>query len=528
MSDICEIRKIRGVHSLTLSLIQVPPKRPGVSRRQLPGPGPVLGAHAEPGAAADLMEVIIQAARLLADYELLAHSLQVLPFQPPPTVSHASSSRRKSWDHPKPNPIPRQRQRSGLCTFPQIPSTKTREVTLRGGKKRRSRAKYPRPPPADRCRGSADRRSPSGRLSEGELRVRARTNIFKGAATFITLLVLLVYAPVSSAQETEAQAPPGAPKLDAGSWTLIDANTGLYLAGKDPDKRVSIASTTKIMLALVAFDEGVNLDDQVTVSEDAASYAGSVYSNVGLYPYDRVSVRDLLTAALVPSGTDADYALAENLGGGSVDEFVGKMNDKAKELGLKNTHFENPAGLDARGHYSSARDLATMTRAAMEYPVFADIVDMEEATIKTQSREIEVFNTNNLLYTYPEATGVKTGTSPEAGPSLVASAEEGGESYIAVVLDARNEQYRFEAAQVALGYGFDNFERRPLVREGKVYEEAPLPYRREESVGLAAAKEVAGPKGPGLKVERRITEKELPLAARAGQEFGTIEVLVDG
>ena len=84
----------------------------------------------------------------------------------------------------------------------------------------------------------------------------------------------------------------------------------------------------------------------MTVSEDAASYAGSVYSNVGLYPYDSVSVGDLLTATLVPSGTDAVYALAEHLGDGSVDEFVGKMNDKAKEMGLKNTHFENPAGID--------------------------------------------------------------------------------------------------------------------------------------------------------------------------------------
>src|SRR5215216_4809382 len=367
------------------------------------------------------MEVIIQAARLLADYELLAHSLQVLPFQPPPTVSHASSSRRKSWDHPKPNPIPRQRQRSGLCTFPQIPSTKTREVTLRGGKKRRSRAKYPRPPPADRCRGSADRRSPSGRLSEGELRVRARTNIFKGAATFITLLVLLVYAPVSSAQETEAQAPPGAPKLDAGSWTLIDANTGLYLAGKDPDKRVAIASTTKVMLALVAFDEGVNFDDEVTVSESAAKYAGSVYSNVGLYPYDRVSVGDLLMASLVPSG------------------------------------------IDAKGNYSSANDLAKITREVMKYPEFREIVATPEATISTQGssvdRKIDVVNTNLLVvpnsgYEYGPATGVKTGTSPQAGACLVASAQSDDESYIAVVLDAGGDVQRFQAARGALEYGF--------------------------------------------------------------------------
>ena len=112
MSDFFGIRRDFGVYvpDGTLSLIQVPPKRPGVSRRQLSRPGPVLGTHAEPGAATDLMEVVVQAARALADYELLAHGLEVLSGQPPPTVSHASSSRRKSTDHLKRNPAPSQRQ----------------------------------------------------------------------------------------------------------------------------------------------------------------------------------------------------------------------------------------------------------------------------------------------------------------------------------------------------------------------------------------------------------------------------------
>ena len=366
--------------------------------------------------------------------------------------------------------------------------------------------------------------------------MRARMNLVKVAATFITLLTLLVLAPVSDrslAQESESQAPPGAPKLDAGSWTLIDADTGLYLAGKDPDKRVAIASTTKIMVALVALDEGVNLDEQATVSEDAASYAGSIYSNIGLYPYDRVSVRDLLTATLVPSGTDAVYALTEHLGDGSVDEFVARMNDKAKELGLKNTQFDNPAGIDARGNYSSANDLAKITKEAMKYPEFREIVSRPEATISTQDREIDVVNTNLLVvpnsgYDYGPATGVKTGTSAQAGLCLVASAQSDDESYIAVVLDAAGDLQRFEAATTALEYGFGEYEREPLVERGDSYAKLDLPYRRGETVKLVADRDVSALAGPGLEVERRATNEEAPPSAKTERELGTVAVSVEG
>jgi D-alanyl-D-alanine carboxypeptidase (penicillin-binding protein 5/6) len=356
-------------------------------------------------------------------------------------------------------------------------------------------------------------------------------NLVKGAAVF---LILLLLSPVSSLDRAAAQeAPPGAPKLNAGSWTLIDADTGLYLAGKNPDEQVSIASTTKIMVALVALDEGVDLDEQVTVSEDAASYAGSIYSNIGLYPYDRVSVRDLLTAALIPSGTDAVYALAEHLGDGSVDEFVAKMNDKAKELGLENTRFENPAGIDARGNYSSATDLAKITRQAMKYPEFREIVDEPEATISTQDRKIDTFTTNLLVapgsgYDYGPATGVKTGTSAKAGPCLVASAKSDDESYIAVVLDAAGDLQRFEAGRTALEYGFGEYEREPLVERGDPYAELKLPYRRGETVKLVAERDVSALAGPGLEVERRPTNKEAPPSAETGRKLGAVAVSVEG
>ena len=368
--------------------------------------------------------------------------------------------------------------------------------------------------------------------------MRVRMSLVNGAATSIAFLILLLLSPVSSpdraaAQETKPEAPPGAPKLNAGSWTLIDADTGLYLAGKNADEQVPIASTTKLMVALVALDEGVDLDEQVTVSEDAASYAGSIYSNIGLYPYDRVSVRDLLKAALIPSGTDAVYALTEHLGDGSVDEFVAKMNDKAKELGLKNTHFENPAGIDADGNYSSAADLAKITREAMKYPEFRKIVDDPEATISTQDREIDVVNTNLLVvpnsgYNYGPATGAKTGTSPQAGPCLVASAESDDESYIAVVLDAASDLQRFEAGRTALEYGFGEYEREPLVERGDPYAELKLPYRRGETVNLVADRDVSALAGPGLEVERRTTNNEAPPSAKTGTKLGIVAVSVEG
>jgi D-alanyl-D-alanine carboxypeptidase (penicillin-binding protein 5/6) len=350
----------------------------------------------------------------------------------------------------------------------------------------------------------------------------------RAAAIFaVALVALVLVGPSDPAAAQERR--PDPPQLRTTSWALVDAETGLYLAGKNPDERLPMASTTKIMLALLILEEdGVNLDEEVAVSDEAERFVGTVYSNVGLIEGERLSVRELLEAALIPSATEAVYTLADHLGGGSVDVFVEDMNQKADSVGLKNTHFENPAGIDESGQYSSARDLATMARAAMEYPTFAEIVDTERATITTQNREIEFFNTNNLLYAYEQADGVKTGTSLEAGPCLVASATEGDESYIAVVLDAAGEEYRFEAARAALKYGFDNYEREALARGGEVYKELALPFRREESVGLVAAKNVRGPAGPGLEVERRVTAREAPPAARVGQELGTVEVIVDG
>jgi D-alanyl-D-alanine carboxypeptidase (penicillin-binding protein 5/6) len=217
------------------------------------------------------------------------------------------------------------------------------------------------------------------------------------------------------------------------------------------------------------------------------------------------------------------------VGDGSVEQFVGMMNQEAASIGLQNTNFETPAGLDTPGNYSSARDLATLAREALEYPLFAEIVDTTDATISTQNREIEVFNTNQLLNTYPPATGVRTGSSPQAGENIVASAEDDDEAYIAVVLGAEDSDHRFQAAETILEYGFLRYELQPLVRQGEVYEEVPLPYRRAEYVKLAAAEEVIGPVDPNFEeVERKVTTEELPPEAEAGQVLGEVEVFVGG
>jgi serine-type D-Ala-D-Ala carboxypeptidase (penicillin-binding protein 5/6) len=315
------------------------------------------------------------------------------------------------------------------------------------------------------------------------------------------------------------------PQVAARAWVLTDLRSGEYLAGESSSERLPIASTTKIMSALVVLKRA-NLDEEVTVSEDAAAYATPAYSNVGLLPGDTLSVRELLMATLISSGDDAAYALAEHVGGG-VDRFVEEMNGEAQELGLKDTHFENPVGFDERGHYSSAGDLAHMARLAMQNPEFRKIVSTEYATIYTPYREIPLANTNELLFSYGPATGIKTGTTPAAGETLVSSASIGDESYLSVVLDSRED--RFAASVRALKYGFTAYDRADLVVRGRRYASADVPYRRDKTVDLLAQNNVEGLVDASPDVEREVDlVKKFPDSARAGTKLGEVVVRVDG
>jgi len=349
------------------------------------------------------------------------------------------------------------------------------------------------------------------------------------ACVLALVLGVQVGAGVAMAQENGVREI-AEPEVAARAWVLTDLRSGEYLAGEDASKKLPIASTTKIMDALVVL-KMANLDEEVTVSEDAASYATPAYSNVGLLPGDSLSVRELLMATLISSGDDAAYALAEHVGGGGgeagVNRFVEVMNGEAKALGLENTHFENPVGFDARGHYSSARDLAEMARLAMQNSEFRKIVSTEYATIYTPYREIPLANTNELLFSYGPATGIKTGTTPAAGETLVSSASIGDESYVCVLLDSRED--RFAASVRALQYSFSAYDRTDLVVEGERYASVDVPYRREKTVDLLAENNVEGLVDASPDIERDVDLVEnLPDSTRAGAKLGEVVVRVDG
>jgi D-alanyl-D-alanine carboxypeptidase len=273
-----------------------------------------------------------------------------------------------------------------------------------------------------------------------------------------------------------------------------------------------------------------SLDDEVTVSEEAAFFAQPMYSNAGLQAGDVLSVRELLMATLIPSGNDAATALAHHLGGGGergVERFVDRMSHEAREMGLEDTRLGNVTGLDGRNHRSSVRDLADMACEGLSYPLFAEAVSTLETTISTPEREIYLRSTNDLLVSYARATGVKTGTSPAAGPSLVASAAANDESYVAVLLGA--EEDRFAGALRVLEHGFVAYERPEIVKEGERYARVEAPYRRDESIPLLAERDVEGLVDDDSKVSRETTVmEELPDSARRGAKLGEVVVTVDG
>ena len=222
--------------------------------------------------------------------------------------------------------------------------------------------------------------------------------------------------------------------VSAKSAVLIEAETGKVIYSKNPDQRLPMASTTKIMTALVVL-ENADLDHEFKVSKIAVGCEGT---SAYLCENDLLTISSALHALLLQSANDAAMALAIEVAG-NVENFVDLMNNKAKEIGLSNTNFMNPSGLPDEGHYTSARDLVKLSAIALENPEFAKIVKTKSATVKINDTDRTFINHNKLLSLYNDAVGVKTGFTKESGRCLVGAAERDGVRLITVTLSASND-----------------------------------------------------------------------------------------
>ncbi len=263
------------------------------------------------------------------------------------------------------------------------------------------------------------------------------------------------------------------PQVEAAAGILIDGSDGRVLWSLDPDERRAMASTTKLMTALVALDK-LNMDQEVRAGRAAVGVGGA---SLGVSVGERFAVRDLIYSMMLNSANDAAVILAESAAQ-SVPAFVGMMNDKARQLGLKNTHFTNPHGLDDPGHFSSARDLAVLARAVLAKPELAKVVATKSWSFKRRGGIETLRNRNLLIGSYSRATGVKTGHTERAGYCLVASAKKGSVNLISVVLGASSEDSAAAISKTLLEYGFSRYIERNLVDKGRPYKAVSLPYDR--------------------------------------------------
>lgn len=310
------------------------------------------------------------------------------------------------------------------------------------------------------------------------------------------------------------------------SALLMEADSGRILYSLNENKPLPIASVTKVMVMLLimeAVDVGrISMDDEVTVSDRAASMGGS---QVYLEPGERMSVAELFKCLVVVSANDASVALAEHIYG-SEDSFILAMNERAEELGMKNTHFVNTTGLDEDGHYSSALDVALVTRELLKHEKVLEYTTIWMDTIRNGA--FGLANTNKLIRFYPGANGMKTGYTTDAKYCLSGTACRDGMTLIAVVLGGESSDERFATAKTMLDYGFANYRvytpEKPYIEpirvQRGVYDSCELEYE-SFSLLLEKVKEA--------KIEQRVVvEPFLTAPVEKGTVAGYLECLVDG
>jgi D-alanyl-D-alanine carboxypeptidase (penicillin-binding protein 5/6) len=333
----------------------------------------------------------------------------------------------------------------------------------------------------------------------------------------IALAIFLVGLPGSSA----SAAPP---KVDARAWILIDPGDDSVLAAKAPNKRLPIASATKLMTAYLALHE---LRPSQMLTAPAYRPSNPAEITLGLRAGERIRVRDLLYGLLLPSAGDAAVTLADAVSG-SVPAFVRKMNRTARKLGLTETSYANPIGLDDPDNYSSAHDLVTLASILLRDRLFARIVNTPSARLRTGDHPRTVTSRNTLLGQAPWVDGVKTGHTLDAGYVLVGSGTRGSTTLISAVLGTPSEYARDQSTLELLDYGFSLYHPVDEVTRGEEIASPELDYRSDH-LPLLAARPITVTVREGQRVATRVSAPdEVSGEVRKGERLGAVAVMVGG
>lgn len=337
------------------------------------------------------------------------------------------------------------------------------------------------------------------------------------------LLTLLSFATFAGITPGAADAAPP-PAVGAPSYVLVEPATGDIVLQREANDRRAIASTTKLMTALVVLDR-LSLDDVLAQVPYPANAAESL---VGLREGERMSVRDYLRGLLLASGNDAAQTLAVRTAG-SRRAFVRLMNERAKQIGLKDTRFETPIGLDVEGNYSTASDLARLALVLRTNAFFRETTNRPDATLRVRGergRDIRVQNRNRLVRTVPFVNGVKTGRTNRAGYVLVGSATRGGVTVVSAVLGTPSEAARNRDSLALLQYGLQRYRVVAAVKAGQPLATAAIRFRDGSGLSLVASRTVKRTTRRGERLSTRVVgapeEVEGPLPK--GTRLGTILV----
>lgn len=312
------------------------------------------------------------------------------------------------------------------------------------------------------------------------------------------------------------------PQINGKASILIDAQSGQVLYGKNIHTKLYPASTTKILTAILALENG-NLTDMVKVGANPPKVEGTkVYLREG----EQVTLEQLLNAALIKSANDAALAIAEYIGG-TEENFVKMMNDKAKEIGCKETTFNNSHGLTDEKHLTSAYDLSLMGKYAMQNEIFRSIVIKKTYDWDGVEWQSRLINLNKLLWRMPEATGIKPGYTTQAKNTLVASAKKDGKELICVILGVESGDI-YNEAKTLLEYGFNNFQSINLVDKEKMI--ASVSYGKDKNVDLIsnASLSVTLPKGQKADVQKKVVLNNTSLPVKKGDILGELVVVMNG